>query len=300
MLTITHAHADGTLIDGTARGDGTAEVLKANGWRWSRNLGAWYLPNSRDRLPTMWKIDRTATALRNAGHTVELAIDTTSRPTAEVEAEKAARAQERAEALAAKAERRDGQAAAAQARSDRADASLPWGGEPIKVGHHSEHRHRRALEKAHQAMSASVEADREATEADRRAQVAATATDRRNSPHTVARRIDRLEVEHRDVTRKAERYPGSAEHYRSRARELADQIAYWKEVREQQQVARIATNFGPHNVAKGDAVKVRSAWRRVARTNAKSVSLETGYTWTDRYPWHEIQEHRPATPVTTE
>jgi hypothetical protein len=33
MLTITHTHAEGTLIDGTSRGDGTAEVLKANGWR---------------------------------------------------------------------------------------------------------------------------------------------------------------------------------------------------------------------------------------------------------------------------
>jgi len=31
MLTITHTHAEGTLIDGTDRGDGTAEILKANG-----------------------------------------------------------------------------------------------------------------------------------------------------------------------------------------------------------------------------------------------------------------------------
>lgn len=294
MTTITHTHAEGTLIDGTARGDGTAEVLKANGWRWSRNLGTWYLPNSRDRLPAMWKINRTATALRAAGHTVELAIDATSRPTAEVEADKAARAQDRANALSAKAERRDGQAAAAQARSDQADAALPWGGEPIKIGHHSENRHRRAIDRAHKAMGASVEADREAAEAHRLATVAAQSADRRTSPHTVARRIDRLETEYRDVTRKAERHPRSAEHYRTRAAELADQINYWTKVREQQQADGLATNYGPHNVAKGDTVKVRSTWHRVARVNAKSVSLETAYTWTDRYPWHEIQDHRAA------
>ena len=51
-LTITHTHAAGTLIDGTGRADGSAEVLKtvanpytgrAGAWRWSRNLGSWYV-----------------------------------------------------------------------------------------------------------------------------------------------------------------------------------------------------------------------------------------------------------------
>src|SRR3546814_12543521 len=32
-LTITHAAAEGTLIDGTSRGDGTSDEPKANGWR---------------------------------------------------------------------------------------------------------------------------------------------------------------------------------------------------------------------------------------------------------------------------
>ena len=59
-LTITHAPSEGTLIDGTSRGDGTADILRTNGWRWSRTLGSWYLPHSRDRAPKTQTITRTA------------------------------------------------------------------------------------------------------------------------------------------------------------------------------------------------------------------------------------------------
>jgi hypothetical protein len=41
MLTITHTHAEGTLIEGTSKGGGTAEALKANAWRWGRSISAW-------------------------------------------------------------------------------------------------------------------------------------------------------------------------------------------------------------------------------------------------------------------
>lgn len=50
-LFLTHTPADGTVVTGTARGDGTGVVLKAQGWRWSRVLGAWYLPNNRHQAP---------------------------------------------------------------------------------------------------------------------------------------------------------------------------------------------------------------------------------------------------------
>ena len=75
MLTITHTPEAGTLIEGTSRGDGTAEILKANGWRWGRSIGAWYVPQSRDRLPKWWTINRAATALRDAGHEVTIEAD---------------------------------------------------------------------------------------------------------------------------------------------------------------------------------------------------------------------------------
>lgn len=43
-------------------------------------------------------------------------------------------------------------------------------------------------------------------------------------------------------------------------------------------------------------MRIRGQWRKVVRANAKSVSVETGYDWTDRTPWHEVRDHRPATP----
>src|SRR5690606_2120725 len=77
MLTITHTREGGTLIDGTERGDGTNVVLKAHRWRFSRNLGTWYVPQSRDRAAKVRTIETTAAALRDAGYDVEVTIDDT-------------------------------------------------------------------------------------------------------------------------------------------------------------------------------------------------------------------------------
>ena len=52
MTAITHTPAGGTILEGTTKGDGTNHILKTCGpWRWSRNLGAWYIPRSRDTAP---------------------------------------------------------------------------------------------------------------------------------------------------------------------------------------------------------------------------------------------------------
>ena len=48
MLTITHTHEAGTLIEGTTRDDGSSAILKANGWRWGRSIAQWYLPHTRE------------------------------------------------------------------------------------------------------------------------------------------------------------------------------------------------------------------------------------------------------------
>lgn len=78
-ITLTHTPADGTLADGTSRGDTAGTVLKANRFRFSRNLGMWYLPHSRDKSANTALIERTAAALREAGHSVE-PPSTTTRP----------------------------------------------------------------------------------------------------------------------------------------------------------------------------------------------------------------------------
>lgn len=217
-------------------------------------------------------ICHTAEQLRTAGFTVEVEIDDTARPAAEVEQEKAARAGERAEALTTKAECRAAAADQAQASARAADARLPEGGEPIKIGHYSEGRHCNALARADRATRRAIDADTEATQAAERAETAALATVRRYNPATVANRIQTLQADKRRAERQLtghsrtlftigeQRYTEecvptqgeAAERLRARIQELEDKIKHWKGVRAEQITAGDANNYGPENVIKGD------------------------------------------------
>lgn len=141
MLTLSHTHADGTQLHGTARGDGSAEVLRTRPggsyWKWSRHLGAWFILRSRDHLPNHHRIEATAQALRAAGFEVTTEVDDASRPTSDVVAEQRARAADRAEALDEKVGRRVGEAEAHHAGARRIYNGYPMG-QPILIGHHSE------------------------------------------------------------------------------------------------------------------------------------------------------------------
>ncbi len=317
MLTITHTHEAGTMIEGTARGDGSAEVLKAAGWRWGRSIGAWFVPNSRDRLPQLAKINRTAEALRAAGFEVALEISQEIRTTAEVEADKIARQADRVAALEAKADRKAAAAGTAWDRERAALDRLPDNGQPILIGHHSERGHRAAIERAHAATGRAVVATRDAEEAERRADAATHTTAARYNPATVGNRIAKLEADLRAIDRKPtaprwysatatepEQYraprPDEAERirtaYAARRAELADQLAYWQQIRADQIEAGQASDYSPQTVRPGDIVRTEfSGWRRVVRASAKSVTVETDYSWTDRIPWHKIKGHRAAT-----
>lgn len=315
MLTITHTHEAGTIIEGTARGDGTAEILKSHRWRWGRSINAWYVPNSRDRLPQDHIITRTAAALEAAGYQLApLNIDRTTRSTAHVEADKIARQTARVTALDAKADRKAASSDAAWDKHMRDVARLPEGGEPIKVGHHSETRHRNAIDKAHNSMRRSIDAHHDAEEAARRAEAATHTTAARYNPVTVANRIEKIAADIRRIERHTTADVYDSEHgyrtatdderaaraarYAPRLTELRDQLAYWEQTRTNQVANGHATNYGPDTIRKGDAVKIRGHWRKVARVNAKTVSVETGYSWTDRAPYAHIQDHRTTQPAT--
>ena len=313
-LTITHNREAGTLIEGTERGDGTAEILKAQGWRWGRSIGAWYVPQSRDRNLKTWITGRTQKALEAAGHEVALEADDTARSVAEVEADRAARQEARAEALAQTAQRKAARAADAQYAADAAAARLPEGGEPIKVGHHSETRHRNAIDRAWNAQGRAIRADEDATEAQRRASAATTTTAHRYSPATVAGRIDRLEAEGRKLARQlngytadrgtpyAEAIPAATgrrrEAIQADATENADALAYWRGVRAQQLAAGEAADYSRETIHAGDRIKVGSTWWTVARANAKTCTLyfdaERKITSSYRAPYGKITGHQPA------
>lgn len=316
MLTITHNHAEGTQIDGTRRGDGTNEILKATGWRWSRTLGSWYLPHTRDHAPKTWAIDNTARALETAGHQVATQIDDQARPTTEVEADKIARQDERADRLADKAAQVADAADGANQAAHELAGRVPFG-QPILVGHHSEGRMRRHYQQVENTQRRAVELVQQADDAANAAAAAAHTTAARYNAVTVGNRIEKIEAEIRDIRRTLDGYtrvyfvaadgtrhgdtfpPASGQHRErltARADELADQLRYWRQIRADQIAAGTATNYGPDTIAKGDAVKIRGSWYPVVRVNKKTVSIPSivGGSWTDTSPYREIQDHKPA------
>lgn len=316
-LTITHTRAEGTLIEGTARGDGSAEILKVHRWRWSRNLRMWYVPKSRDHAAKTYFINGAAEALRAAGFEVEVSIDDQFRTTAEVEADRAERQEDRVAALHAKANRRAGQATAADTAAARAHEALPPMGEPIKVGHHSEGRHRRALDRAWSTMGKAVEAHKSAEQVALRAEAAEHTTAFRNNPNVIARRITRLEADKRRAERSLNGHTRTlftdaqgrkhvetqnaasgawAEQLNARIAEYDDQITYWRgELKNAQDDGALV--FDRSMVRVGDTIRMsRMGWwpHPVRRINAKSVTVGTDYSWTNTVPYTDILGVRNA------
>lgn len=309
MLTIAHTHEAGTLVDGTTRNDGTAPILKAQRFRWGRTIGAWYLPGSRDRFANTYAINTAAAALRRAGHEVTVTVDDTPRPVEQAEADRAHRLDDRAAALAAKAERAAATAGAARDRATTAHNSLPEWGEPIKVGHHSEKRHRAAIAKAHDTMRDAIDAATDAHEIARRADIAAAANDRRNQPTTVANRIAKAHADVRRLERLHNRYsetpvadhPGAADSRAAHLERLATlkthaaaTAAYWTEVHDRQIADGITATHSRGTIKPGDQVQISGTWWRVKRANAKSVSVDGAHGSSTTAPYHQITEHRAA------
>lgn len=310
-IKIEHTITDGTIVTGTEQGDGTNEALKAGGFRWSRNLGAWYLPHSRNKTANQAKIDALAAGLTAAGHEVETVVDNdvSGYDPAVVEAGRVERDAARAERFGARAERLAAASDAAYERSNAAVAGIEPG-QPILVGHHSQARHENALKRSWDQLGKSVELQDAADEAAHRAASSRAATGARNSPITVGNRIGRLRAEVARLERLIDapvyesrdggllRAPTVAER-ESRAEHFAAELGvaradldHWEAVRAAQIESGEVVEYGPANVAKGDLVRIGGSWHVVARANRKTVAVETGHSWTDRAPWHKVTGHK--------
>lgn len=280
MLTITHSPAEGTLIEGTSRGDGSAEILKTSGWRWSRQLSAWYVPRSRDQQPKSWVINATAAALQAAGFEVLIEISGERRGIEEIEADKAARSEARVERLQDRADRRIAASDALYERASGMAASIPFG-QPILVGHHSEGRDRRHRDRIQRTYRKAFDVQAEGDAAQRAADAASSHQRARYSPIAVGNRIERLEAE----LRAAQRTNRSAEQAR-----LAEELEYWRGVRTEQLASGEAIEYA-NVVRPGDEIRSGSRWYPVVRTNRKTVSVQVGRI-TQTLPYHHIQGHR--------
>jgi hypothetical protein len=58
--------------------------------------------------------------------------------------------------------------------------------------------------------------------------------------------------------------------------------------------AASAVPFTQEELRAAVVIRTRYGWRKVAKVNAKTVSVETGYSWTDRIPLEQILEVRSA------
>jgi hypothetical protein len=310
MITIMHTAADGTIVDGTTRGDGTNEILKHHGFRWSGTLGSWYLRGSRDHAPRAAVIDALAEQLRTAGHEVQVDVDATPRPTAEVEADRRVRAAARIGRLGDAVGRAKALEADADARARELGQRVPLG-QPILVDHYSAGPMRRHYEAVTRATEKAVEAGRRAADLGRRADAARNHEAAREQPRAVISRIRALEVQERKTQRALDGYsnhlgdtfPPAQGEYRDRLRRdlahIHEQLTHWRSLRSEQVESGVAFVLDRATVAKGDLVKYRGRWFAVERVNPKSVSVLTdpGHTWTSTIAYDDIEEHRrPPTP----
>ncbi|MGJ4084347.1 zeta toxin family protein [Corynebacterium macclintockiae] len=287
-IQITHTEEEGTLVHGTSRDDKVGPAMRANGFKWSRNLKAWYAPRSRDKRPDSYKISRLHQALKDQGLDVGLDVDRRMGDAQRREERRDQRSADRIAALGEKVQRKQAAANAAwNTHFNRVD-ELPPDGEPIKVGHHSEKRHRRALDNAWKSLGRAVDAGKAVEDAQYRMEAAERSRRSRNRPQTVANRIEKLEKQikkSRDQLNGAPAYKGGAPRApltgdrRIRALNAIDadmqdlnlQRAIFEQLKADGKVVDI------HDLNPGDKVKLYGEWVPVVKVNKTTASLANGW-----------------------
>ncbi|MFS3130660.1 DUF3560 domain-containing protein [Nocardioides sp. Bht2] len=303
MSTIQVEHGQsGTTVTGTQRGDReTTTALKRLGFRWSRNLDAWYLPRT-------WTEPTRLMRVRQLMSEVDAELTTSTeapRTAAEKDQGKRDRAAARAERLDARAEREKGTAAAAARSSRQILDQIPMG-QPILVGHHSQPRHERAVKKLHSNLGREVAANAAAQDATERADRARRVASGAESVVTIGNRIERNDADLRRIDRRLASLSDSAQsayadRLNARRLELVDQIDYDR----QKLSDRGGDRYSRETVKPGDFVQVTGIWFPVLRSNAKSVSVPSPMaaadsTWTNTAQWHKVQAHLPRNQATAE
>ncbi|THA53267.1 DUF3560 domain-containing protein [Streptomyces sp. A1136] len=316
-IVLRHTRAGGSLAEGTARGDGSAEILRGRRFRWSRNLGCWYLPHSRDKAADRFTLNALAEALREAGHAVHVTVrEDIARTFGEAEAEREERAADRAARFSDRADRAADASKAALAEARRIGSAIPFG-QPILVGHHSEKRHRRDLDRIDSNMRKGIDEGNRADHWAGRADAAAHYEQHRKDPGRTLRRLKELEATLRGLEKLLAGEPafGSswdiskpenvAELTRRHA-ETADEMAHWREIIAKAEADGVKL-WSRADFVKGDYARSRGRWYEVLRVNGSSLTVPGGpdiqpvidrntraYSWDDRIPYDDIKGRMSA------
>lgn len=290
-------------MHGTSKSDtATTAALKENGFKWSSNLGAWYLPRTWGE-PTRELRVRALESKLGDQITVKRG-DLAKTGTAEQRvAAKMERTGQLAEHHAAKAEKLSGEASAQFGKADRISSHIPMG-QPILVGHHSESRHRRDLGKIDTAMRKGSEAHSGSKEAAARASAAEHRAATYDNPVIVQRRLDRNEAQLRSLERKiqgtgkaihGEDTAASGQHaerLKAMHADLAGTVARDRQVLEQHRAAGTPVH-DKSTVAAGDFVRIRGQLHMVEKANPKTVTIKS-HGLTLKYPYGEVTKHAKA------
>lgn len=284
---ITHDPPSGTL----AITDGKPEeaiigALKDGGFRWSRSIQKWYLPRTRDRSQSDRDLDWRSSKIEAVGATVGTRI-CNDHDTAERREE---RRQERADDRAVRAAER---ALVAKKKAEEAEArthNMPLGGEPIKIGHHSQRQHERAIERSARSMRRAVETMQAANVAEGRARTAA-----RNAgpekPEKTWNRIEKLSKEIRNLQQMKDDCRISDQE----ASEL-ERLAGDLELAQDRRLQQIAEGraFRICDVRTGDLVSGKYGTGVAEKVNRKTLVVKDGDG--DRFTLSEgqITRHTPA------
>ncbi|MEK6443684.1 DUF3560 domain-containing protein [Pseudonocardia sp. T1-2H] len=321
LLTLTYSAAEGTLLDGTSKGDGSAEVLHASPqlWRWSRNLGTWFVRYSRDRPPRLGAIDADRKALEAAGFEVTVEIDGKPRMYEEAEADRAQHMDERADHLAAKAERKGAESDARFAAADRTSDMIPMG-QPVLVGHYSQRRHERHLEQIHRDTRKGLDALAESRQAAQRAESAASHMRHREDPYAMARRLKTRQADRDKVQRDLD---GHVRNFRNGAGVVVSQdvtkpaSGSWREqllvraefldeeIRGLRDALAVAKEEGrwldlqKGDVKPGQEVRIDGRWYAVVKVNRTTVAVTT-LVGALKYPLDQIRGVRDGLPAAVE
>ena len=328
MIVIRHTHQDGTLIEGSRKGDGVYQILRASNpnWWYFRSLGQIGLKHSRDKPARSRVLRKAEQALTAAGYEVAVEIDDSVRRSfADAEAERYQQAEDRS----ARYDEYAGNAAArSQAALSRARtlARRFEGGQPILVGHHSEAGARRDQRRMWDAEERGHAEQGKSRYWAGRAAAAARFKDSRESVPVTLRRIAKLEADARSIQRSLARTstrPGDGtppdtagqhrDHLLTRAREIDEELAYWREHVAAQQADGVKV-WSRDDFTRGDFVRFggHRTWYEVIRVNPKSVTIpamiggpgravlraaESPYDWTDTIPYDKVTGRASAAEI---
>lgn len=298
MTAIRIEHSgDGTLAHGTSRDDKDATAaLKGAGFRWSRNLDAWFLPRTWGEPTRMLRVREVASKLGDQV-TVEVGDLAKSGTADERVQARIDRGQDRADHLDAKAERLAEESDGLLERSRALTANIPFG-QPILVGHHSQRRHENTLNKSWNLLGKSVAATEEADRTAAAARSARYNAAHHDHPVRLARRLDRNEAELRRLQRSLDAADsaiyGTGEWVKRITAMVADLTATIERDKRIQAESG-AASYSQATVKAGDQVTIRGTTHTVVKANPKKVVIQS-HGLTLSYLWGEVTAHTPADP----